>query len=85
MDQSVSDVMTVYPPLTHCVSILKRMYMRECESEGSGVFVLPVVNLDILVGLWVIHEPHQLQMKDWREGKKLHSLFRFLQYKQTSH
>lgn len=50
----------------------------------SAWFVLPVINLDVLVGLWVVHEPHQLQMKDRREGEELHSFFCFLRYKQTN-
>lgn len=47
----------------------------------SVVFVLPVIYFDILVGLWVIHEPHQLQVEDWWKGEKLDSFLCFLQHK----
>lgn len=49
----------------------------------SVVFVLPVVYFDILVGLWVIHEPHQLQVEDRWEGEKLDSFLCFLQHKRN--
>lgn len=46
------------------------------------VMGVPVVNLDVLVCLWVIHEPHELQVEDRREREELHTLFRFLQHNQ---
>lgn len=46
-------------------------------------FALPVINLDVLVSLWVIHESHQLQVEDWREGQELNTFLCFLKRKQT--
>lgn len=65
-------IMTVPQPL------MEHVNNNTNGHAGGLVFVLPVVYLDILVSLRVIHEPHQLQMKDWREGKELHSFFCFL-------
>lgn len=42
---------------------------------------LPVIDFDVLVSLRVVHEPHQLQVEDRREGEELDSFFCFLRNK----
>lgn len=58
-------------------SPLARMNIMQIQCGGRCV---PVINLDVLVCLWVIHEPHELQVEDWREREELHTLFCFLQH-----
>lgn len=48
-----------------------RKIVQNCSS-------VPVVDFDVLVSLRVVHEPHQLQMEDRREGEELYSFFCFL-------
>ena len=38
----------------------------------------PVIDFDVLVGLRVVHEPHQLEVQDGGEGEELDPLLSFL-------
>lgn len=54
----------------------RRGHLPEGSSERP--FTLPVIYLDVLVCLRVVHKPHQLQMQNGGECQKLHPLLSFL-------
>ena len=56
-------------------------HFKKSDTANTRPDLLPVIDLDVLVSLWVVHEPHQLQMKDRRESEELHSFLCFLQSK----
>lgn len=56
------------------------------EFEEKNIFLsLPVVYFDVLVSLRVVHEPHQLQVKDRGESEEFDSFFCFLWHKEINH
>jgi predicted transcriptional regulator len=48
------------------------------EMRKKNISHTPVIDLDVLVGLGVVHEPHQLKVKDGGEGEELDPLLSFL-------
>ena len=85
------DWSTLIRPVCVCVSITRitplqllafvHPHFKKPDTVNTRPDLLPVIDLDVLVSLWVIHEPHQLQMEDRRESEELHSFFCFLQSK----
>lgn len=74
--------MATSPSVTLSWLIVENAITPPTKTSVCVVRGVPVVNLDVLVSLWVVHEPHELQVEDRREREELHTLFRFLQHNQ---